>query len=255
MKKLVKIFYDWDTPNDSFVKMAYILKRKKIKNYNFFLKLYDKELVGVDPYDENLSEEMKARIQREVSKNFWYFIRECVKIAVPGRLKPFAINRGNLAMLWCLLNSINAALVLPRQNYKTQSACAFYAWCYNFSTENSSIAFFNKRSENCKENLGRMKRIIEELPPYLQLFSGRKDTINMTYMKNYITQNSVIAYGSANTEANADNLGESSPSINSIYCWKANKCVNRDKEKIPLSLLLNRKIKLQVNTYGLCFSV
>lgn len=205
--KRVPFIYDWDTPNTSFIKMAHILKNLGVENYCFFLKLYDKNLVGVNIYDEDLSDEIKMRVRREIKRNFWYFVRECVKIAVPGRLKDFAINRGNLAMLWCLLNNINATLILPRQNYKTQSACAFYAWCYSYATENSAMAFFNKRSDNCNENLARMKRILDELPEWLHVKAGRKDTENVTYMKNSQTQNSVIAYGAANTEVNADNLG------------------------------------------------
>ncbi len=65
-----------------------MLKRKGIKNYNFFLKLYDEDLlklydedlVGVDPYDEHLTQEYKLKIILECRRNFWYFIREIMRI-------------------------------------------------------------------------------------------------------------------------------------------------------------------------------
>ena len=45
--------YDIHTKNISFLKMAKYLKEKGIKKYAFMLKLYDKTLVGVDPYSSN----------------------------------------------------------------------------------------------------------------------------------------------------------------------------------------------------------
>ena len=54
--------YDYETTNASFIAMASLLYKKGIKNYNFFLKLYDEDLVGVDPYDPDLSLNMKMKI-------------------------------------------------------------------------------------------------------------------------------------------------------------------------------------------------
>ena len=220
-KSGIPVYYDLNTSNTSFIKMAYTLKNLGVKNYYFFLKIYDKSLMGIDPYNENLSEETKIRIQREVDRNFWYFIREVVLIAVPGRLKHFGLNRGNLAMLWCLLNSINCALLLPRQNYKTQSACAFYVWLYNGATNNSDIAYFNKKNEDCMNNLTRTKRMLESLPPYLNRYN-KKDTNNETFIKSTITHNSIKAMGTPNNPVSADNLGEllPLPSIKFLNCWK-----------------------------------
>lgn len=78
------MIYDLQTKNLSFLKMAKEMKDRGIKNYKFILKLYDEKLQGVDPHDKNLSLEMQARIQREVTINYWYYIRECILIPSTG---------------------------------------------------------------------------------------------------------------------------------------------------------------------------
>ena len=67
----MKPIYDVNTSNQSFIEMWKLLKDKGVKNNKFFLILYDPGLSGVDPYDPNLSDEMKLRILAEVQKNFW----------------------------------------------------------------------------------------------------------------------------------------------------------------------------------------
>ena len=72
----------YKTKNTSFLKVHLFLKKKGVKNNAFFLELYDETLEDIDPFDyDNLTEETKQRILIECSKNFWYFIRECVRIS------------------------------------------------------------------------------------------------------------------------------------------------------------------------------
>jgi len=78
------MIYDYKTNNISFIKMAKTLKDEGVKNWNFCLTLYDSKLQGIDPYDPDLSLELKARIQKEVMINFWYYIREVVRINSTG---------------------------------------------------------------------------------------------------------------------------------------------------------------------------
>lgn len=85
MRKKVTFGYQLNTENYSFLKMHKILKDMGIKNNKFFLKLYDKDLRYIDPLDEeNLTLEQQAKIIREVKRNFWYFIREVVRIPRPN---------------------------------------------------------------------------------------------------------------------------------------------------------------------------
>lgn len=76
--------FDYNTKNLSFLKMAKKLKDNGVKNWNFMLQLYDSKLLNINPHDPNLSLEMKARIQKEVMINYWYYIREVVKINSTG---------------------------------------------------------------------------------------------------------------------------------------------------------------------------
>ena len=208
-KKKKKVYYQFETSNISFLKMHKILKDLGItgKGNKFFLKLYDKDLIGVDPYDETLSLEMQTKIALEVEKNFWYFIREIVLVPVAGGLKKFEIHRGNLAMLWCLMKNLNSYLELPRQNYKTQSAVAFYLHAYDFRTVNSEFAFLNKFYGDSKNNLKRLKDMRETLPWYLQMEDLSKDKNNLTYIESKETKNTIIAKPTAIDETAADLLG------------------------------------------------
>ena len=110
-EKIVKkrlVYYDTKTKNTSFLKTCNVLKTLGIKNYKFPLTLYDPKLMGVDPYDPTLSEEMKARVIVELRQNYWYFIREVVHIPVPGGFNVYGLHRGNVALSWCLINNLNS---------------------------------------------------------------------------------------------------------------------------------------------------
>lgn len=206
-KQKVKVYYHTTTENISFLKIHMMLKELGIKNNKFFLKLYDKDLANVDPYDPNLSLKMQAKIMREVRINFWYFIREVIRIKVPGGIKRYELHRGNLALSWCLTKNINTAIILPRQNYKTISACAFYTWVYNFSTNNSQLAMSNKLTEDAQLNIRRLNDMIEELPHYLQLRDPVNDINNIKRIYSSTTRNEVKAISAANDPVKADNLG------------------------------------------------
>ena len=65
------VYYQMETSNKSFLEMHYFLKAKGIKNNKFFLVIYDPGLMGVDPRDPNLTVQMKLRVLRECSVNFW----------------------------------------------------------------------------------------------------------------------------------------------------------------------------------------
>lgn len=145
---------DTKTSNLSFIKMHKILKDLKIKNNKFFLKLYDdslqtvhvwiKDKKGNEIENPNLTKEEKLRITAEIRRNPWYFFREIVRLPVAGGKKAFELHRGNLALMFCMLNSLNSITILPRQHYKTVSSLTVYIWIYYFATENSNVLFLNK---------------------------------------------------------------------------------------------------------------
>ena len=71
LRRKGNVYYDFDTKNKSFLITAKDLKTNGIKNYYFFLALYDPDLHGVDPYDENLSDVMRYKIITECIRNPW----------------------------------------------------------------------------------------------------------------------------------------------------------------------------------------
>jgi hypothetical protein len=63
------MIYDIKTSNKSFITFAKFLKTKGVKNYASHLILYDEDLVGVDPFSEDLTQEQKVKIYRELTLN------------------------------------------------------------------------------------------------------------------------------------------------------------------------------------------
>ena len=122
---VANITYQMSTANQSFLDMHYYLKERGIKNNAFFLAIFDTDLIGVDPRDPRLPFAMKQKVLAECCRNFWYFIREVVRIPVQGGAVgggiPYKLSRGNLALNWACVNNINFFLELPRQHGKTIS--------------------------------------------------------------------------------------------------------------------------------------
>ena len=207
-KKVVKrkVYYDTTTKNVSFIKTCNILKDLGIKNYKFPLTLYDPLLKGVDPYDPEISEEMKARVLLEIRKNYWYFIREVVRIPVPGGFNTYGLHRGNTALSWCLINNINCIIEMPRQNGKSVCVYIYYLWLYNFATLNSDLMVMNKKFEDARMNLKRIKEAREALPLYLQL-EDPNDRNNTEVLESAISKNKLTTKPAASNEVAADGLG------------------------------------------------
>lgn len=207
-------YYDTETKNGSFIKLHYSLKQLGIKNNKFFLKIYDRSLIGVDPYAQNLPTEIKAKILAECIRNIWYYLREVVRVTTPAGLKRYRIHRGNLALTWCFVNNINSYTELPRQNFKTVSTCANFSWALNLSTKNSQIAFINKKQDNANKNLDDVRKIRDSLPQYLRFDKEFKEdgsyksaTNNVKELVQPKSGSSIKTYPSARTTVDADNLG------------------------------------------------
>ena len=114
-------YIDLSTTNKSFLKMRQFLKKQGIKNCNFFLRLYDKELQGINIYtidEKNISKTLKTRIIIEIRKNPWYYFREWYRIPAVGFPVRFILDRGNLAQMYCMLMNLNTIQVKPRQTGK-----------------------------------------------------------------------------------------------------------------------------------------
>jgi len=204
---------DVNTTNKSFIRMYKILKNKGIKHNKFFLILYDKDLVGVNPFDEaNLTRELQIKINAEVIRNPWYFLREIVRIPVPGGLKRYELHLGNLAQSFCMFNSLNLIELLPRQHGKTVGTCCVYEWFYDFNSSNSNILFLNKEFVDSKRNLKILKDIRDNLPSYLKFNNNKLDTNNIEYMSSSKNGNTIRALSAAHSEDEADKKGRGNTS-------------------------------------------
>ncbi len=211
----VTIFYQMSTSNTSFINMHYILKNLGIKNNRFMLALVDPDLAGVNPFDPNLNRLMKNKILRECMVNYWYFIREVIRIpveGVPGGIH-YRLHRGNLAMNFCMMYNLNIFMELPRQQGKTVSAICRYLWVYNFGTSDSTVTFLNKKKDDSKFNLQALRNIRDMLPSYLRMdqpiiINNKKikAPTNVETMKNASNGNIIKTAPSAKTKILAANL-------------------------------------------------
>lgn len=203
------MIFDINTSNKSFLKLSKTLRKKGIKNNKFFLSLYDETLVNVDPRSENLTLEQQARIAQEVNINFWYYIREVVRVPTPGGLSQYEIHSGNLAESFALLNNLNSIVLLPRQHFKTISAVVFYSWIYLFPATNYNIVFSNKELADSQLNIKRCKDIYTNLPKYLLAHMDTKiDTDNINLIRLGSKNNTIKSLSTGRDEASADKLGE-----------------------------------------------
>ena len=198
--------------------MHYFLKMKGIKNNAFFLSIYDTDLMYINPRDPNLPKEWRMKVVRECHFNYWYFLREIVRIpdtgGVVGGGVPYKLDRGNLALNFGFTLNWNMFLELPRQFGKTTSALCWYLWVFNFGTTNSEIMFMNKKHDDSKMNLRRLKDMRKALPEYLQMDTmwtpdGKKmkPVSNVETLSHISNGNKITTKPGANSKAKANGLG------------------------------------------------
>ena len=213
-----QVYIQMETTNQSFIDMHFYLKRIGIKNNDFFLALYNPALAGVDPRDPNLSAPLKALVLKEIISNYWYFLREVVRIPESGGAASsgarYKLDRATLAMNFLFILNYNMYVELPRQTGKTTTARVRYLYMYNFGTTNSQIMFIHKAHSGSKENLKKMKDIRDALPPFLRMdaitgINGQKLKVPNTIekMEHPINHNSIVTFPSARSEDAADKLG------------------------------------------------
>ena len=162
------VYYHTSTTNKSFLEMARYLKDIGIKNYKWPLILLDPDLAKIDPFDPLLPQPYKVKVLRECIYNPIYFIRECVRIesSTPGGMK-FGLHRGNMAIIFCMLQNINCFVDLPRQTGKTIGVLTVLLYWYQFGISNTEINFLHKKLDGATDNLDDLRKMRDLLPPYL----------------------------------------------------------------------------------------
>lgn len=216
-----QIYIHKETTNQSFIDMHHYLKMKGIQNNDFFLALLDPGLAGVDPRDPNLPAHLKARVLNECRLNYWYFLREVVRVPDQGGKvgsgKRYKLHRGNLAMNFLFVLNFNQFVEMPRQHGKTIAAICRYLWVYNFGTSNSEIMFIHKDHAGSKNNLKTLRAVRDSLPSYLQMSSvigsdGKKLKVpnSIVTIQHPFNKNKITTFPSARTADAANNLGRGS---------------------------------------------
>ena len=209
--------YDYHTKNKSFLKVQKQLELLGVRNNEFFLLLLNPRLQGVDPHDPNISPELAMMVIEECQLNFFYYLREVVRIPQQGAgVVPFELDRATLAAAYCFINDINFYLIKPRQTGKSVGICAFLSWAFRFGITNGGFAFYANKEKNSKANLKRMKTYLGLLPKYMANMgtqtvdnSGKivRKTNNIKRYSEPVTGNVADVMNCAISEETAEELG------------------------------------------------
>lgn len=209
------VYYHMSTTNKSFLEVHQYLKDMGIQHNKFMLTLLDPDLAKIDPYDPNLSTIMKTKVLKECIYNPWYFFREVVRITDDGQPRgvKFQLSRGNLALLFCLMMNMNIFLEMPRQTGKTISSLCWYLYLFNFGTANAEMSFLNKKFDDSKLNLQRLRDLRALLPAYLQMDkafapdgSKIKGKSNVETLQHPVNNNKIRTVASARNKVAAASL-------------------------------------------------
>lgn len=171
---------DLQTTNTSFLKTAEVFKKMGVKNCYFHLQLNNPSLVGVDPYDPNLTDDQKVMIFNECRVNLWYFLREVCRL---GGGRRFIGNRANISFAWCWLNHLTTMLIMPRQQGKTVTAQCITFWLTYIAGRSYETHLITLKDDNRQQFVDAIKGIRSSIPEWLTNVSYRdKDAGNsLTY--------------------------------------------------------------------------
>jgi hypothetical protein len=195
----------FESRNISFLKMAIILKELGIDNYTFLLALHNKDLEYVDPHDPNLTTIQKNAIILECTMNPWYFFREVARVREAGEVKPiemFPINRGTLAILYTVLNSIDHIVRLPKQHYRETTYKYLFTYLFLFGENKNKINMFNIHSYYNQDMIDFIRDTILDLPKYFE--TSTKFVDNLNEFKNQRIDSSITKMRIPKTQREAD---------------------------------------------------
>lgn len=191
---------DLSTKNRSFVNLAILLKKMGVRNHAFMLALINPSLQGINPHDPNLDMETKGLISAEIAINPWYWFREVLRIPAQagGKSVFLEANRANISLFWAFFNHVMYILIQPRQTGKSVSTDSLMTYLMRVACENTTFNLLTLNDTLRRNNIKRLKDIVDELPPYLQMKSAADPTngeeIGVTMLGNryltHVAQNS-----------------------------------------------------------------
>lgn len=197
---------DFQTTNTSFIRFCNLLKKQGVKNCLFPLALFDKRLVGVDPFDPKLPAELCTAVIIECKRNPWYWLREVARLPATGTdgIRVQA-NRSIIAMWWCLLNCFSTYAIQPRQTGKSVGADLFHVYnvmVYGYKTQGLLIT---KDRPLVVKNTERLKAIRGMLPSYMWIKTRKDKDIEdyINYAQEMNTLNLIPAQNDPQSAINA----------------------------------------------------
>lgn len=199
---------DYNTTNESFKRLVYLYKKMGVKNAEFILALYQPDLVGIDPFSPDLTQDQKFKIGLEVRYNPWFFFREVALIPPNAGTTPirFKANRGNIAMYWSFFNHVDFGLLQPRQTGKSVSTDVLMTGLKDAWASNTDISLITKDSALRNNNVERLKEIRALLPDYVY-YPNRLDSDNSELITNLKLGNNYKTAVGRSDRVSADKLG------------------------------------------------
>jgi hypothetical protein len=158
------------TTNKSFLEVAQQLEALGIKNNAFMLRLDNPELEKVNPYRLDMPSPMMDKILEECKNNFWYFIREVVRIPVKGTDDSiqFVLNRASAAVFWCMGQDLGTFDCSARLTHKTHNGLMPLVYSALFADKEYRYIFAADNKNRSKENHSTFLKIIEKLPDWMR---------------------------------------------------------------------------------------
>ena len=187
--------------------MAQILRDLGVeKNWFLPLALHDQKLVGVDPFDPDLSPEYILRVAKEFCSNPWYAFRECIQVPIDGGDPvPFKINRGTFALYWCFFSNIDGALEFLRQHGKTVGISGLFLYLTRI-LENARSILITKDPKLRAETIEKLKHMRDHLPPGIWV-TDPKDPDNQETFGSVARNTKLITAIGQNNPASANSQG------------------------------------------------
>lgn len=196
------------TRNKSFLRQALVYRAMGIKNYAFCLSLLNPALEHVDPFDPHLDLKTQLMVAAECKLNPWYFFREVAR--APGLAGDSAVqveaNRANICLWWCFFNHVTVTLIQPRQTGKSFCTDCLMVLLMNLICKDTDINLLTKNDDLRRANIARIKKIMDELPPYLNMRT-KNDANNSENLSVKMLRNTYSAHVPQASEKGAYKLG------------------------------------------------
>lgn len=214
IKQINGKFYNFGTPNESFLLTAKELKNTGIKNYYFMLRIDNPRVADIDPFKKDITTQEIQALMTEFRGNIWAFMRMAVRMRTQKGVVPYELHRGLAAVTWCFEHGQDSCICEPRQTYKTTGILAGpIQWSFQLS-QDLKCHFFGKSSENTKENLATLKDDIECLPEWMQFTRYmdndgkiKKSRQATEKLENGLLRNKIMIHPQARSLAMAQSLG------------------------------------------------